>query len=179
MMTILVTAVFAAAAWAEGMTFPEGAATPSELCGGCHKAIYREFAFGFGSDIHYKATSLPTNPGETVAMPAKVSDTATAHAFAGLDPFPLHAREAEEGGKSCDACHFPEPFNLPGINVPMMIKPKARPRGKEAGGLTCASCHLTPEGKIRGPYSVKAGGRARPPRKQHPGRGGTETPLDL
>jgi hypothetical protein len=34
-------------------------------------------------------------------------------------------------------------------------RPKARPKAKEAGGLTCASCHLTPEGKIRGPYTVK------------------------
>ena len=33
------------------MQFPLGTATPSELCGACHKAIYREFATGFGSDL--------------------------------------------------------------------------------------------------------------------------------
>jgi hypothetical protein len=135
--------------------FPRRSCHPSEVCGKCHKAIYREFAFGFGSDSHNTATSSPGSPAETEAMPANVSDTATGRAFAGLEPFPLHAREAEEGAKLCDARHIPEPFNIPGINVPMMIKPKARPKGKEAGGITCASCHLTPDGKIRGPYKVK------------------------
>ena len=152
---VLATVSFATVAMAEEMTFPEGTATPSETCGACHKAIYREFAFGFGSDIHYKPTSIPTKPGEKLVMPANVSDTATAHAFAGAEPFPMHARETEEEGKSCNVCHFPEPFAIPDINVPEMTKPKARPKGKESGGLTCASCHLTPEGKIRGPYSVK------------------------
>ncbi len=33
--------------------FAEGTATPSEVCGACHKAICREFAFGFGSDIQH------------------------------------------------------------------------------------------------------------------------------
>ena len=152
---ILVAASLLATALAEGITFPEGSATPSETCGACHKAMYREFAFGLGSDIHYQPTSLPTKEGEKLVMPANVSSTATAHAFAGVEPFPIHAREAEEEGKSCNVCHYPEPFAIPDINVPEMTKPKARPKGTEAGGLTCASCHLTPEGKIRGPYSVK------------------------
>ncbi|TWJ17568.1 hypothetical protein [Geobacter argillaceus] len=147
---------FAATAMAEGMPFPEGTATPAETCGACHKAIYREFAFGFGSDIHYKPTTIPTKEGETLKMPANVSATATAHAFAGVEPYPIHAREAEEEGKSCNVCHYPEPFAIPDMNVPEMTKPKARPKGKEAVGITCASCHLTPEGKIRGPHSVKA-----------------------
>ncbi|HEY3309098.1 MAG TPA: hypothetical protein VGJ93_11640 [Desulfuromonadaceae bacterium] len=153
--SILASSVLAAAAWGEGMTFPEGTATPSETCGGCHKAIYREFAFGFGSDIHYKPTTIPTKPGDKIVMPAKVSDTATAHAFAGVEPYPIHAREAEEEGKSCNVCHFPEPFAIPDMSTLEMVKPKGRPKGKEAGGLTCASCHLTPEAKVRGPYSVK------------------------
>jgi nitrate/TMAO reductase-like tetraheme cytochrome c subunit len=147
--------LFAATALAEGMTFPEGTATASETCGACHKAIYREFAFGFGSDIRsYAATTLPSKETEKMAMPAKVSATATAHAFAGVDPYPIHARETEEEGKSCNVCHYPEAFAIPDINAVEMGKPKARPKGKEAGGLTCASCHLTPEGKIRGPHSV-------------------------
>jgi nitrate/TMAO reductase-like tetraheme cytochrome c subunit len=136
--------------------FPEGTATPSETCGVCHKAIYREFAFGFGSDIHYKPTTLPAKESEKLTMPATVSGTPTAHAFAGTEPYPIHAREAEEEGRSCNVCHFPEPFAIPDINALEMVKPKGRPKGKETGGLTCASCHLTPEGKIRGPYSVKA-----------------------
>jgi nitrate/TMAO reductase-like tetraheme cytochrome c subunit len=156
MAAILATFLSSTVALAEQMTFPEGTATPSETCGACHKAIYREFAFGFGSDIHYKATSISSKPGNNMAMPANVSDSATAHAFAGVEPYPIHAREAEEEGKSCNVCHYPEPFAIPDINVPEMTKPKARPKGKEAGGLTCASCHLTPEGKIRGPHDVKA-----------------------
>lgn len=153
---LLFVAALATSAVAEQMEFPEGTATPAETCGACHKAIYREFAFGFGSDLRYKPTSLPTKPGERLAMPAKVSNTATAHAFAGMEPFPIHAREAEEQGKSCNVCHFPEPFAIPDIGALEMVKPKARPKEKELGGLTCASCHLTPEGKIRGPYNIEA-----------------------
>jgi nitrate/TMAO reductase-like tetraheme cytochrome c subunit len=155
MAAVLATVLFTSVAMAEGMTFPEGTATPSETCGACHKAIYREFEIGFGGDIHYKTTSIPSKPGEKLTMPANVSDTATAHAIAGVEPYPVHARAAEEEGKSCNVCHFPEPFAIPDVNVPEMIKPKARPKAREAGGLTCASCHLTPEGKIRGPYNVK------------------------
>src|SRR6516165_8169038 len=153
---VLATAAFAAAAPPEGMAFPQGTATPAETCGACHKAIYREFAFGFGSDIHYQPTTIPSKPSEMLTMPAKVAATATAHAFAGVEPYPIHSREAEEEGKSCNVCHFPEPFAIPDIDVPEMTKPKARPKGEEAGGLTCASCHLTPEGQIRGPYAVTA-----------------------
>ncbi|MBI4774718.1 MAG: hypothetical protein HY788_11150 [Deltaproteobacteria bacterium] len=142
--------------FAKDLTFPEGTATSSETCGECHQAIYREFAFGFGSDIRYLPTSLPTAEGAKLTLPATVSATATAHAFAGIEPFPVHARESEEEGRSCNVCHFPEPFAIPDMNVPEMTKPTGRPKGEEAGGLTCASCHLTPEGKIRGPYSVEA-----------------------
>lgn len=152
---VLLATCPAVAGPAEGMSFPEGTATPSETCGACHKAIYREFAYGFGSDIRYKPISLPARESEKLPMPANVSDTATAHAFAGAEPFPIHARETEEEGRSCNVCHFPEPFDIPAFNVPEMSKPKGRPKGKEAGGLTCASCHLTPKGKIRGPYGVK------------------------
>lgn len=156
MSAVLATFLFSTAALAEQMTFPEGTATPSETCGACHKAIYREFAFGFGSDIHYKPTTIPAKPGEKLDLPATVSATATAHAFAGVEPYPIHSREAEEEGRSCNVCHYPEPFAVPDMNVPEMTKPKARSRGKEAGGLTCASCHLTPEGAIRSAHEVKA-----------------------
>ena len=33
--------------------FPEGTATPSEICGACHRAIYWEYATGFGGDLKY------------------------------------------------------------------------------------------------------------------------------
>jgi len=73
-----------------------------------------------------------------------------------VDPFPLHAREAEAEGKSCNVCHFPEAFDLPDMEVSELFKPLPRPKTEEAGGLTCASCHLTPDGKIRGPYNLRA-----------------------
>lgn len=95
--------------FAEALTFPEGTSTPPETCGECHQAIFREFAFGFGSDIRYQPTSLPNKEKVKLALPANVSATATAHAFAGVEPFPIHARESEEGGRSCNVCHFPEP----------------------------------------------------------------------
>jgi nitrate/TMAO reductase-like tetraheme cytochrome c subunit len=150
--TVMAAASFAATAAAAGLTFPEGTSTPPEKCGTCHRAIYREFAFGFGADIHIR-TAAPV-AGEKLRGPANVSAPATAHAVSGVEPFPMHAREAEEEGRSCNVCHFPEPFAIPDLNVAEMAKPKGRPKGKEAGGLTCASCHLTPEGKIRGPFTV-------------------------
>ena len=138
------------------VTFPQGTATPSEVCGDCHKAIYREFAHGFGADTH--ARDLPANePGSRdIAHPSNISTTATAHAIAGTDQFPMHARETEADGKSCNVCHFPEAFALPDMDISEIFKPKPRAKTQEAGGLTCASCHLTPEGKIRGPYNLRA-----------------------
>ncbi len=138
------------------LSFPDGTATPSELCGGCHRAIYREFALGFGSDTKYKKMVLVSSKEQPFSLPANVSSSTTAHAAAGIDPFPIHARAAEEEGKSCNVCHFPEAYVIPDMETPEIAKPKGRAKGAEAGGLTCASCHLTPEGKIRGPYQVKA-----------------------
>lgn len=153
---MLSTVLFSASALAAGMEFPDGTATPSELCGACHKAIYKEFALGFGGDSQYKYIFLKSANDQRLNLPGTMSGSATAHAFAGVDPFPIHARDTEEGGKSCTVCHFPEPFTIPDINIPEMTKPKPRTKEKETGGLTCASCHLTPEGKIRGAYEVQA-----------------------
>jgi nitrate/TMAO reductase-like tetraheme cytochrome c subunit len=141
---------------AAAMSFPKGTATPSEVCGRCHRTIYREFSLGFGSDIRYKKMILGSSKEKPFTLPANVSSAATAHAFAGEDPYPQHAREIEEGGKACNVCHFPEAFVIPDMETTEMAKPKGRPKGEEVGGLTCASCHLTPEGKVRGPYTVKA-----------------------
>jgi nitrate/TMAO reductase-like tetraheme cytochrome c subunit len=142
--------------FADPLVFPQVTATPSEECGGCHKAIFNEFAHGFGADIHYMDMTLKSAAENKLKLPATVSGSATAHAFAGVDPFPVHARDVEEGGKSCNVCHYPESFAIPDMNVPEMTKPKARAKELEQGGLTCASCHLTPDGKIRAAHDVKA-----------------------
>jgi hypothetical protein len=158
---ILLTGVSLLASWALSMAqkatdFPLGTATPSEVCGECHKAIYREFALGFGGDLQYKDITLRSPQDKRLKLPANVSASATAHAFAGVDPFSIHARESEEEGRSCNVCHFPEAFALPDLENLEIARPTPRPKGQETGGLTCASCHLTPEGKIRGPYQVDA-----------------------
>ena len=100
------------------VTFPLGAATPSEVCGECHKAIYREHSHGFGSDNPaMKIRSTASNKrgaGPSFAATPK----GTSHALAGVDSFPLHARDVEEEGKSCNTCHFPQPFILPDLDIP-------------------------------------------------------------
>lgn len=138
------------------LQFPAGAATPSEWCGSCHKAIYREFATGFGSDLQYNAILYRSPEGRYLGLPRNVSATATLHTLAAVDPFPAHARTVEEGGRACNVCHFPQAFELPDIEKPEILKPKGRLKEQESGGVTCASCHLTPDGKVRGPYSVTA-----------------------
>jgi hypothetical protein len=136
--------------------FPLGTATPSDFCGACHQAIYREFATGFGSDLAYTAIVYQSAAGPLLTLPANVSGTPTLHALAGVDPFPVHARTIEEEGRSCNVCHFPQAFEIPDIGKPEITKPTARAKQQELGGLTCASCHLTPDGRIRGPYEVSA-----------------------
>jgi|JI10StandDraft_1071094.scaffolds.fasta_scaffold01348_15 nitrate/TMAO reductase-like tetraheme cytochrome c subunit len=145
-----------AAANATVADFPKGTATPSQECGECHEAIYREFSTGFGSDLKYGRIVYQSLRDKTLSLPAHVSSSATLHAVAGEDPFPIHARDVEEKGNSCNVCHFPQAFEIPPMENPEMAKPIPRPRGEETGGLTCASCHLTPDGKIRGPHKVVA-----------------------
>jgi hypothetical protein len=140
----------------EMLQFPDGTATSSELCGACHQAIYREYAEGFGADLQYGEILYESPAGKKViGMPAKTS-LPSLHALAGTEPFPIHARLVEEAGQSCNVCHFPLPFEIPEMTKAEIAKPKPRSQAAEAGGLTCASCHLTPDGKIRGPYDVKA-----------------------
>jgi len=74
----------------------------------------------------------------------------------GVDPYPIHARDIEEEGRSCNVCHFPQSFAIPPIDAPKIAKPTGRPKDQESGGLTCTSCHLTPEGKIRTAHKVDA-----------------------
>jgi len=136
--------------------FPLGTATPSEVCGACHQAIYREYAYGFGADLKYAGMVYASRDEKRLRLPSGVPSSTTAHSAAGVDPFPVHARDVEEGGRSCNVCHYPQAFEIPPIESAEISKPAPRPKEQEASGLTCASCHLTPEGKIRGPYEVNA-----------------------
>ena len=138
------------------LEFPLGTATPAEGCGACHQAIYREFAYGFGADMKFKDIIYQSQKERHLVLPANVASGATAHAVSGVDPFPIHARDVEEEGRSCNVCHYPEPFAIPPIGNPEIAKPAPRGKGQEEVGITCASCHLTPEGKIRGPHGVHA-----------------------
>lgn len=136
--------------------WPLGTATPSEECGVCHQAIYREYSMGFGSDLKFTGIVYKSVQDKLLTLPSNVSTSGTAHSLAGVDPFPIHARGMEEEGRSCDVCHFPEAFKIVDIEEPTIAKPVARPKDQESIGLTCASCHLTPEGAIRGPHDVHA-----------------------
>jgi hypothetical protein len=133
--------------------FPKGTATPAAECGVCHQAIFREYADGFGSDMKYPGEKLRAKGDKTLEMPAGTSVAASAHAVAGIDPWPIHAREAEEENRKCNVCHFPQPFAIPERAAVEISKPPPRAEAQEEG-LTCASCHLTPEGKIRGPHAA-------------------------
>ncbi len=134
----------------------KGAAATSEECGACHQAIYREFQYGFGGDIRFSGMVTGAASEERLLMPANVSADASAHATAGLDPYPIHARDIEEEGRSCNVCHFPQSFAIPSLDAPQVAKPVGRPKEQESGGLTCTSCHLTPDGKIRARHKVDA-----------------------
>ncbi len=141
------------------LDFPDGTATASEQCGACHQSIYKEFSEGFGSDLHWADMKNypPSEPAvRMVAGVAKgTSRSTTAHAAAGTDPWPLDAIAVEEHGKPCNVCHYPQPLEYPDLAAAEIHRPKPRAADQEAG-ITCASCHLTPDGKIRGPYEVDA-----------------------
>jgi hypothetical protein len=141
---------------AEGPDFSKGTGTPSMECGLCHKAIYREYAFGFGTDLTYKPMASQSAKEGLLFLKDGISTTGAAHSIAGIDPWPVQARGHEVGGKPCNVCHYPEPFGLPDMDAPEIARPKPRAQGRETEGVTCASCHLTPDGKVRGPYGASA-----------------------
>jgi hypothetical protein len=134
--------------------FPEGTATPSEVCGVCHQAIYREYREGFGSDLHWSGMKPFPASERALTLPDSVPSSATAHSVAGIDPFPLDAVRVEQNGKRCIVCHYPTPLAYPALWSERIEKPRPR-LDNQAAGITCASCHLTPEGKIRGPYDLE------------------------
>jgi nitrate/TMAO reductase-like tetraheme cytochrome c subunit len=146
--------------------WPLGAATPSEDCARCHAANYREYAFGFGSDLQTRGIVALSAQEQLLELPSDHPRTGTAHSYAGVDPWPIRAREIEEGGKSCNVCHFPQAFELLAFDTVDVPKPPARGAAEQQVGITCAGCHLTPEGKMRGPYDLPA---APHPTVQDPG----------
>ncbi len=138
------------------ISFPLGTATPSEVCGECHGAIYFEHAFGFGADLKWKPIIYRSLDEPLLSIPHPFADTGTAHHLAGVDPWPIRAREVENNGASCNVCHYPQPLELPDLNTPVIANPPPRSRDQEGTGVTCASCHLTPDGRIRGSYGAPA-----------------------
>ena len=129
---------------AAAQDFPDGTATPSDLCGACHQAIYREFSEGFGADLQYGQILYEAPTGKKVlGMPAKTS-VATLHATAGIEPFPIHSRTTEEESRSCNVCHFPQAFAIPDMNTAEITKPEPRPK-QESGSSDSrpsASCPI-------------------------------------
>ncbi|WP_183355030.1 hypothetical protein [Geomonas silvestris] len=127
----------ASIALAEPVSFPKGAATPSETCGECHQTLYREYALGVGSD----------NRSANHSIPATVSSAATAHATSKFTPL-------ASGGdvEWCRACHFAGSFNIPAKGELGKQLPNVANAGEIS--ITCATCHLTPEGKVRGVHKT-------------------------
>ena len=136
--------------------FPFGTATPSEFCGECHGGIYFEDAFGFGADLNWKPIIYRSLDEPLLPIPSTSPSTGTAHYLAGVDPWPIRARDVENGGQSCNVCHYPQPLELPDLDTPVITDPPSRPRELERTGVTCASCHLTPDGRIRGLHGAPA-----------------------
>ena len=141
------------------MQFPQNSATPSETCGGCHQAIYKEFSEGSGSDLRWPKmeTYSSSEPGAALidGVAKSTHPATTAHAAAGTDPWPIEASKVEEHGKKCNICHYPQALDYPDPAAAKITPPKPRADNQEAG-ITCASCHITADGKIRGPYGVNA-----------------------
>lgn len=160
---ILLAIGAASACWAADapaapkLSFPDGTGTPSEVCGACHKTLYRELTGGEGTDLQWKAMKFQPTSKNLLALANGVSKSATAHAVAGSDPWPIEAKHIEEDGKECNICHFPQAFDYPDMSMTKPVFEKTPPRATNRElGITCASCHMTPEGKIRGPYQVDA-----------------------
>jgi len=141
------------------MEFPANTATPSEACGGCHQAIYNEFSLGVGGDMRWPTMQNHSSSEPGVALidgiARNVPASTTAHAAAGTDLWPLDAGNFEENGRRCNVCHYPQALEYPDPAASRIAPPKPRSENQEAG-ITCASCHITADGKIRGPYDVNA-----------------------
>ena len=137
------------------LQFPESTATASEVCGACHKAIYREFVEGAGTDLNWSAMKFNPQSTKLLNVPSAMSKTGTAHPNAGTDPWPIEAKRVEADGRECNVCHFPQALVYPDVAATKIERPIPRAANRELG-VTCASCHLTPDGKVRGSYAVDA-----------------------
>lgn len=146
---MIMLASFPAVAFAGDLTFPQGTATPSETCGACHGAVYREHMLGIGTDTHTSHPSQLAGRGGKISMPANVSSSATAHASALSE-----SHDSSEAKFHCNDCHFPDAFDITGPGATGGTRTKTAVAGNS--GLTCASCHLTPDGNIRATHSVNA-----------------------
>ena len=138
------------------ITFPLGTATPSEVCAECHRALYQEHSHGYGSDNVAMAINSSAFRKRGSGPQFAASPRGSAHALAGVDMYPQHARNTEADGKSCNFCHFPQAITLPPLDSDENHTPAPRQKADEVGGLTCASCHLTADGKVRAPYNLRA-----------------------
>jgi hypothetical protein len=99
--------------------------------------------------MKYPGVTLRRIGDKVLEMPAGTSVAASAHAVAGTDPWPIHAREAEEEGRKCNVCHFPQPFAIPAPTELEVTKPAPR---QEAQGRA----------RRRSPVSsARSGGRER------------------
>src|SRR3990172_8367268 len=61
--------------------FPKGTGTPSVECGVCHQAIYREYAFGFGTDMVYKPTASQSVKDGLLSLKEQVFTMGAAHSI--------------------------------------------------------------------------------------------------
>jgi nitrate/TMAO reductase-like tetraheme cytochrome c subunit len=136
---------FTSASFAEEVTFAQGTATPSETCGECHGAVYREYTLGIGSDNHSAHAQAKTG----ISAQLRVSSSGTAHAAAVGD-----VRGNDKKDFHCNSCHFPDAFNITDSGANGQVAPKTAAAANE--GLTCASCHLTPDGYIRATHSTSS-----------------------
>ena len=93
------------------VSFPAGTATDAKECGGCHQAIYREVQYGFGSDMKYPGMVLGSRDEPQMKV-AEDLHASSAHAIAGVDPFPYtHAKRKKMAARvTCAATLRRSPF---------------------------------------------------------------------
>src|SRR5437899_8659149 len=115
------------------MQFPDGTATPSEHCGACHVALYKEFTEGTGTDLNWAAMKFNPSSKKLLSFDEGTSKAATAHHVAGTDPWPHEAKRVESDGKECNVCHFPEPMAYPDDAAREIQNPTPRAAHRELG----------------------------------------------
>jgi hypothetical protein len=69
------------------------------------------------------------------------------HSLAWRSPLYQRLRDRYAAPKNCDPCHAPLPVHQTGVGA----FPRARPADRDSG-VDCLTCHLSPDGAMRGPY---------------------------